>query len=61
MPPPVLVQRLIQLGYRPANAITERGEFTRRGGTLDIYPMGCERVLRIEWFDDEIKKSPATA
>jgi len=56
MPPPVLVQRLIQLGYRPANAISERGEFTRRGGTLDIYPMGCERVLRIEWFDDEIEK-----
>jgi transcription-repair coupling factor (superfamily II helicase) len=55
-PPQLLVQRLIQLGYRPAGAITERGEFTRRGGTLDIYPMGGEKVLRIEWFDDEIEK-----
>ncbi|PIQ23075.1 transcription-repair coupling factor [bacterium (Candidatus Blackallbacteria) CG17_big_fil_post_rev_8_21_14_2_50_48_46] len=56
LPPPVLVQRLIQLGYRPSGSITERGEFTRRGGTLDIYPMGLDRVLRLEWFDDELEK-----
>jgi transcription-repair coupling factor (superfamily II helicase) len=53
--PAALVQRLIQMGYRPAGAITERGEFTRRGGTLDVYSVGLERVLRLEWFDDEIE------
>lgn len=56
LPPMALVQRLIQLGYRSAGSISERGEFTRRGGTLEIWPVGLEQVLRLEWFDDEIEK-----
>ena len=54
--PPELVQTLIQLGYEPVNWVSERGQFTRRGAVLDIYPVGLDRVIRIEWFDDEIEK-----
>lgn len=51
-----LVQNLIQLGYEPSNWITERGQFTRRGSVIDIYSVGSDAVLRLEWFDDEIDK-----
>lgn len=54
--PPELVQRLIQSGYEPVNWVSERGQFTRRGAVLDVYPVGMDRVVRIEWFDDEIEK-----
>jgi len=54
--PSTLVQNLVQAGYEPVNWVSERGQFTRRGAVLDVYPMGLERVVRIEWFDDEIEK-----
>ncbi len=54
--PPQLVQRLVQAGYEPVNWISERGQFTRRGAVLDVYPVGLDRVIRLEWFDDEIEK-----
>lgn len=54
--PPELVQKLIQAGYEPVNWVSERGQFTRRGAVLDVYPVGLDRVVRVEWFDDEIEK-----
>lgn len=51
-----LVQKLIQAGYEPVNWISERGQFTRRGAVLDVYPVGLDHVIRLEWFDDEIEK-----
>lgn len=54
--PPLIVQQLIQAGYEPVNWISEPGQFTRRGAVLDIYPVGLDRVARIEWFDDEVEK-----
>ncbi len=30
------------------------GEFSVRGGILDVFPMTEENPLRIEFFDDEI-------
>lgn len=54
--PPLLVQKLVQAGYEPVNWISGHGQFTRRGAILDVYPVGRDRVTRIEWFDDEIEK-----
>ncbi|MEZ0375382.1 MAG: DEAD/DEAH box helicase, partial [Candidatus Sericytochromatia bacterium] len=54
--PPQLVQRLVQTGYEPVNWISAHGQFTRRGAVLDVYPVGLDRVVRLEWFDDEIEK-----
>lgn len=51
-----LVQRLVQLGYKAIDRVTEPGEFTRRGGFMDIYPVGAELPYRLEWFDDEIER-----
>ena len=49
-----LILRWIGMGYEPATLVIEPGNFSRRGGILDIYPLASEYPLRIEFFDDEI-------
>lgn len=48
-------RQLEEAGYRAVDTVYEHGEFTVRGGLLDLYPMGSEQPLRIELFDDEIE------
>lgn len=49
-----LRQCLSQTGYT-ASAVTESpGEYTSRGGILDIFSPVMEKPVRIEFFDDEI-------
>ncbi|NVJ66068.1 MAG: transcription-repair coupling factor [Gammaproteobacteria bacterium] len=43
-----------QNGYQNVNQVFAHGEFAVRGSILDLYPMGSERPLRIDFFDDEI-------
>ncbi|MBB6455248.1 transcription-repair coupling factor (superfamily II helicase) [Salirhabdus euzebyi] len=47
-------QSLIQLGYRREDMITSPGEFSIRGGIIDIYPLTSEHPIRIELFDNEV-------
>lgn len=46
---------LIRLGYEPADPVRVPGQFSRRGGILDIFAMGHEQPIRIELFDDLIE------
>ncbi|PKL51953.1 MAG: transcription-repair coupling factor [Nitrospira bacterium HGW-Nitrospira-1] len=46
---------LILLGYRQAEIVTEKGEYSRRGWITDIYPSTAEDPYRIEFFGDEIE------
>ncbi|WP_335872101.1 transcription-repair coupling factor [Bacillus sp. 2205SS5-2] len=48
-----LVQ-LVQMGYHRAGMITTPGEFSVRGGILDIYPLTLSEPIRIELFDTEV-------
>ena len=48
-------RQLEEAGYRAVDTVYEQGEFTVRGGLLDLFPMGSEQPLRIELFDDEIE------
>ncbi|NVK21976.1 MAG: transcription-repair coupling factor [Kangiellaceae bacterium] len=43
-----------QAGYNAVSQVFSHGEFAVRGSILDVYPMGCEQPLRIDFFDDEI-------
>lgn len=52
--PQALIGQLVRLGYRPSPQVTERGEFSRRGGIIDIFPPHAECPVRVEWFGDEI-------
>ncbi len=56
MPVTQLVRHLHRLGYRPAAQVTERGEFSRRGGIVDVFAPHADDPVRIEWFGDEIER-----
>ncbi|GAA4355180.1 transcription-repair coupling factor [Kangiella marina] len=43
-----------QHGYHAVNQVYSHGEFAVRGSILDVFPMGCDKPLRIDFFDDEI-------
>jgi transcription-repair coupling factor (superfamily II helicase) len=44
----------IDLGYRNEPLVESRGQFSHRGGILDIYPVHYDFPVRIELFDDEV-------
>ena len=43
------------MGYVRAEMVTTPGEFSVRGGIIDIYPLTEANPLRIELFDTEIE------
>lgn len=48
--------RLIDLKYRRAGEVSEEGDFSVRGDTLEVFPVNFTSPLRIEWEFDVIKK-----
>lgn len=48
------IQTLVAGGYERSPMVAAPGEFSVRGGIIDIYPVTEEQPLRIELFDDEI-------
>ncbi len=53
--PEAFRDRLSHAGYQHASTVTEHGEYTLRGGLIDVFPMGADAPLRLELFDDEIE------
>lgn len=45
---------LVDMGYERVDMVTAPGEFSVRGGIIDIYPVAEAYPLRIELFDDEV-------
>lgn len=52
--PEPLAQRLIEMGYVREQKVATPGEFSIRGGIVDIYPLTEENPVRIELFDIEV-------
>ena len=50
-----LIELLVDIGYAHQNLVTEPGEFSRRGGILDLWPPLEPRPVRIEFFGDQIE------
>ncbi len=50
-----LVVELDRLGYVSAPIVELTGEFSRRGGIVDVFPPTADDPLRIEFFGDEIE------
>jgi transcription-repair coupling factor (superfamily II helicase) len=46
---------LVGRGYRHAEAVELPGEFSRRGGILDVYPPDADAPYRLEFFGDEVE------
>ncbi|MFT5501545.1 MAG: transcription-repair coupling factor (superfamily II helicase) [Woeseiaceae bacterium] len=42
-------------GYLRVPQVSEHGEFAVRGSLLDVFPMGCDVPVRIDFFDDEVE------
>ncbi|MBS1716113.1 MAG: transcription-repair coupling factor [Armatimonadetes bacterium] len=55
IPPERVEKHLTRLGYEQQEPVRLPGQFSRRGGILDIYPTGRETPIRIEYFGDEVE------
>jgi transcription-repair coupling factor (superfamily II helicase) len=51
----VLTAHLASVGYTQMDLVEMPGQFTRRGGILDVYSPEADRPVRIELFGDEIE------
>ncbi|TNE70834.1 transcription-repair coupling factor [bacterium] len=49
-----LIAKIMDLGYDDVNFVGAPGEYSQRGGILDIYPLSTEYPVRLEFFGDEI-------
>lgn len=47
-------KRLFAMGYERMPMVEAKGQYSLRGGILDLYPMNAENPYRIELFDMEI-------
>ena len=54
-PMETLIEQLIKLGYTREPMVEQRGEFSVRGGIMDVFPISAELPFRIEYFDDDIE------
>ncbi|MDX1404296.1 MAG: transcription-repair coupling factor [Woeseiaceae bacterium] len=49
------IDALVDAAYLRIPQVEEHGEFAIRGSLIDVFPMGSEQPLRIDFFDDEIE------
>lgn len=50
-----LSRKLTNAGYLNVDNVHEHGEYAIRGALMDVFPMGAESPIRIDWFDNEIE------
>lgn len=59
-----LLEVWVGFGYESTTTVLAPGEFSRRGGIVDVYPPALPRPVRIEFFGDEVESlrafDPAT-
>jgi transcription-repair coupling factor (superfamily II helicase) len=50
-----LIARLVEIGYVREQMVEGPGQFSVRGGVLDVFPAGEQDPVRVELFGDEIE------
>jgi len=55
LPREEFTRSLIEAGYLRVPQVSEHGEFAVRGSLIDIFPMGTDAPVRIDFFDDDIE------
>ncbi|MEK7812169.1 MAG: DEAD/DEAH box helicase, partial [Candidatus Desantisbacteria bacterium] len=50
-----LLEDLVMIGYERAGMTYDRGDFSCRGGIVDVFPISAEYPVRIEFFGDTIE------
>ncbi len=52
--PADLAARLTEMGYRREELVEGKGQFSLRGGIVDVYTPDSDNPVRIEFFDNEV-------
>ncbi len=52
--PDALLRTWVDLGYQPADIVVEPGQFSHRGGILDVWTPSEPNPVRLEFFGDEV-------
>jgi transcription-repair coupling factor (superfamily II helicase) len=55
LPREPFVDGLTAAGYSRVSQVGEHGEFAVRGSLIDVFPMGCEQPVRVDFFDDDVE------
>ncbi len=50
-----LVRRLVALGYARVDQVEDAGEFSVRGGIIDVFPATERYPVRVEFWGDEVE------
>ena len=50
-----LLEDWVRIGYQPADTVLDMGQFSHRGGLLDVWPQSEAYPIRLEFFGDEIE------
>jgi len=50
-----VLRKLDEMGYEKVQTIEEPGEFSRRGGTIDIFPVNADGAFRIDFYGNQIE------
>jgi transcription-repair coupling factor (superfamily II helicase) len=53
--PDVLLRSWVEIGYQRVNTVLEPGQFSRRGGILDLWAPAEKLPVRLDFFGDEIE------
>ncbi len=54
--PSELSERLVTLGFVKVDAVESAGQYSRRGGIIDLWYSADENPIRVEFFGDEIDR-----
>ncbi|KGX85482.1 transcription-repair coupling factor [Pontibacillus litoralis] len=49
------IKGFVDVGYERTDLVASPGQFSLRGGILDVYPLTQSNPIRIELFDDEVQ------
>lgn len=49
-----LLAEWVRIGYQPSDTVLEQGQFSHRGGLLDVWPQSEPCPVRLDFFGDEI-------
>ncbi|MGE5376515.1 MAG: transcription-repair coupling factor [Bacteroidota bacterium] len=53
--PDAILRQLSEIGYQRTNTVLEPGQFSRRGGLLDLWAPAEKLPVRLDFFGDEIE------
>lgn len=51
----LLLEKLLHFGYERVDKVDGLGQFAVRGGIVDVFVVGAEHPVRLEWLDDSVE------